>query len=39
MDEVIKKVAALGLPGVVLVIVMTTIGLSGAAAITATLSI
>lgn len=39
MDEVIKKVTALGLPGVILVIVMATTGLSGAAAITAALAI
>ncbi|MCL1472425.1 hypothetical protein [Argonema antarcticum] len=39
MDEVIKKVAALGLPGVVLVIAMATTGLTGAAAITAALAI
>ncbi|MBD2098578.1 hypothetical protein H6F90_26255 [Trichocoleus sp. FACHB-591] len=39
MDEVIQKVAALGLPGVVLVIVMATTGLTGAAAITTALAI
>lgn len=39
MDEVVKKVAALGLPGVILVIVMATTGLTGAAAITAALAI
>lgn len=39
MDEVIKKIAALGLPGVVLVGVMATTGLTGAAAITAALAI
>ncbi|HAX79633.1 MAG TPA: hypothetical protein DCY88_28325 [Cyanobacteria bacterium UBA11372] len=39
MDEVVKKVAALGLPGVILVIVMATTGLTGAAAIAAALSI
>lgn len=38
MDEVIKKVAALGFPGIVLVIVMGTTGLTGAAAITAALA-
>jgi hypothetical protein len=38
MDEVIKKVAALGLPGVVLVITMAATGLTGAAAITAALA-
>lgn len=39
MDEVIKKVAALGLPGVILVITMAATGLTGAAAITAALAI
>ena len=39
MDEVVKKVAALGLPGVILVIVMATTGLTGAAAIAAALAI
>lgn len=39
MDEVIQKVAALGLPGVVLVVVMATTGLTGAAAITSALAI
>jgi hypothetical protein len=39
MDEVIQKVAALGLPGVILVIVMATTGLTGAAAITTALAI
>jgi len=38
MDEAIKKVAALGLPGVVLVITMSATGLTGAAAITAALA-
>lgn len=38
MDEVVKKVAALGLPGVMLVIVMATTGLTGAAAITTALA-
>lgn len=38
MDEVIKKVAGLGLPGVILVIVMATTGLTGAAAITTALA-
>ncbi|HEY9639401.1 MAG TPA: hypothetical protein V6C57_02900 [Coleofasciculaceae cyanobacterium] len=38
MDEIVKKVAALGLPGVVLVIVMATTGLTGAAAITSALA-
>lgn len=39
MDEVVKKVAALGLPGVILVITMATTGLTGAAAITTALAI
>jgi hypothetical protein len=39
MDEVIRKVAALGLPGVILVVVMATTGLTGAAAITSALAI
>jgi hypothetical protein len=34
MDEVVRKVAALGLPGVLLVVTMATTGLVGAAAIT-----
>ncbi|MEM7556986.1 MAG: hypothetical protein AAF378_23430 [Cyanobacteria bacterium P01_A01_bin.84] len=38
MDELIKKIAALGLPGVTLVVVMASTGLSGAAAITAALA-
>ncbi|MBD2168185.1 hypothetical protein H6G64_35880 [Calothrix sp. FACHB-156] len=38
MDEVVKKVAALGLPGVILVITMATTGFTGAAAITAALA-
>ncbi|MBF2007115.1 MAG: hypothetical protein IGS49_17010 [Chlorogloeopsis fritschii C42_A2020_084] len=39
MDEVVKKVAALGLPGIILVMVMATTGLTGAAAITAALAL
>lgn len=39
MDEVVKKVAALGLPGVILVITMAATGFTGAAAITAALAI
>ncbi|MGI2905310.1 hypothetical protein [Tolypothrix sp. VBCCA 56010] len=39
MDEVIRTVAALGLPAIILVIVMATTGLSGAAAITSALAI
>lgn len=38
MDEVAKKVAALGLPGVILVVTMAATGLTGAAAITAALA-
>ncbi|MDB9313353.1 hypothetical protein PN462_09605 [Spirulina sp. CS-785/01] len=38
MDEVVKKVAALGLPGVILVITMAATGLTGAAAITSALA-
>ncbi|HEY9666382.1 MAG TPA: hypothetical protein V6C91_06230, partial [Coleofasciculaceae cyanobacterium] len=38
MDEVVKKVAALGLPGVILVMTMAATGLTGAAAITAALA-
>ncbi|MDJ0678076.1 MAG: hypothetical protein QNJ36_22280 [Calothrix sp. MO_167.B42] len=39
MDEVIKKIAALGLPGIILVVVMASTGLTGAAAITAALAL
>lgn len=38
MDEVVKKIAALGLPGIMLVLVMASTGLTGAAAITAALA-
>lgn len=38
MDELVKKIAALGLPGIILVAVMGTTGLTGAAAITAALA-
>lgn len=38
MDEVVRKVAALGLPGIILVITMATTGFTGAAAITAALA-
>ena len=34
MDEFVRKAAALGLPAIMLVIVMATTGLAGAAAIT-----
>ena len=39
MDEVVKKVAALGLPGTILVITMASTGLTGMAAIAAALAI
>ena len=39
MDEVIRKVAALGLPAVILAVVMASTGLFGAAAITSALAI
>jgi hypothetical protein len=38
MDEVVKKIAALGLPGIILVVTMAATGLTGAAAITAALA-
>ncbi|WP_287252592.1 restriction endonuclease [Moorena sp. SIO4E2] len=38
MDEVVRKFAALGLPGVILLIAMATTGFTGAAAITAALA-
>ena len=38
MDKVISKVAALGVPGLILIIAMGATGLSGAAAITAALA-
>ena len=38
MDKVIDKIAALGVPGLVLVVVMVLTGLSGAAAFTAGLA-
>ena len=38
MDKVMKKIAALGLPGIILVAVMASTGLTGAAAITAALA-
>lgn len=38
MDEAVRKIAALGLPGVILLIAMATTGFSGAAAITAALA-
>ena len=38
LDEIISKVAALGVPGLVLVVAISATGLAGAAAITAALS-
>src|SRR5512141_2563374 len=38
MDEVVRKVAALGLPGVILLTTMAATGFTGAAAITAALA-
>ncbi len=38
MDEVVRKIAGVGLPGVVLLIGMATTGFTGAAAITAALA-
>lgn len=38
MDELVKKLAALGVPGVVLVVAINLTGLSGAAAITTALA-
>ena len=38
MDELAKKIAALGLPGVILVVIMASTGLTGAAAITTALA-
>lgn len=38
MDELVKKIAALGVPGLVLLILMSVSGASGAAALTAALS-
>jgi hypothetical protein len=38
MDEVIRKLAGVGLPAVILLITMATTGLAGAAAITAALA-
>ncbi|GBG97400.1 hypothetical protein [Lactococcus termiticola] len=39
MDELIKKIAGFGVPGIVLVVAMGATGLSGAAAITAGLAL
>ncbi|MEO1376909.1 MAG: hypothetical protein AAFW70_21965 [Cyanobacteria bacterium J06635_10] len=39
MDEVVRKVASLGLPGIILLITMATTGFTGAAAITAALAL
>ncbi|MBS0017459.1 MAG: hypothetical protein KFF72_14105 [Arthrospira sp. SH-MAG29] len=38
MDEIVRKLAGVGLPAVVLLIAMATTGLTGAAAITAALA-
>jgi len=38
MDEAVRKIAALGFPGVILLIAMATTGFTGAAAITAALA-
>lgn len=38
MDEVVRKLAGVGLPAVILLITMATTGLAGAAAITAALA-
>jgi hypothetical protein len=38
MDEAVRKIAALGLPGVIFLIAMATTGFTGAAAITAALA-
>lgn len=38
MDELVRKIVALGLPGVILVITMSLTGFTGAAAITAALA-
>ena len=38
MDKIISKVAALGVPGIILIVAISATGLSGAAAITAALA-
>lgn len=38
MDEIVRKLAGVGLPAVILLITMSTTGLAGAAAITAALA-
>lgn len=38
MEKIISKVAALGIPGLILLVAMTATGLSGAAALTAALA-
>ena len=38
MEKIISKIAALGIPGLILVVTMAATGLSGAAAITAALA-
>lgn len=39
MDEIVRKLAAIGLPAIVLLIAMASTGLAGAAAITAALAL
>ncbi|MBW4610859.1 MAG: hypothetical protein KME22_27515 [Hassallia sp. WJT32-NPBG1] len=39
MDEVVKKLAAIGLPCIILAVIMATTGLKDAAAITAALAL
>ncbi|MBD2576558.1 hypothetical protein H6G50_02505 [Oscillatoria sp. FACHB-1406] len=39
MDEIVRKLAAIGLPAIVLLITMASTGLAGAAAITAALAL
>jgi hypothetical protein len=39
MDEVVKKVASLGLPGVILVVMMATTGLTGTVALPVALAV
>lgn len=38
MDELVKKIAAMGIPGIILIVAMSATGLSGAAALTAALA-
>ena len=39
MDEIVKKIAAMGIPGFVLVVAMGTVGWTGAATLTAALAL